>query len=143
MWLWKFRLAWSTPLCLRCQYLCRVYAKCLCIHLPLSTHWSLYVFCFSSHVTLLFSFQLLTTLMSDESTNIQILSIGGLLCNHHLVRFWNTCLFYKHSVFQSETRICLSSSQFQSQNILKICLSKNIQRRKFHDLTYAWEERAG
>ena len=45
--------------------------------------------------------------------------------------------FYKHSVFQSEARIWLSFSQIQSQNMLKICLSKNIEKSKFHDLTHA------
>ena len=35
----------------------------------------------------------------------------------------NTCLFYKHSVFQSEARICLSFSQIEPQNMLKICLT--------------------
>ena len=30
--------------------------------------------------------------------------------------------FYKHSVFQSEARICLSFSQIEPQNMLKICL---------------------
>ena len=45
--------------------------------------------------------------------------------------------FYKRSVFQSEAQICLSFSQIQPQNMLKVCLSKNIQKSKFHDLTYA------
>ena len=31
--------------------------------------------------------------------------------------------FYKHSVFQSEARICLSFSQIEPQKMLKICLS--------------------
>ena len=31
--------------------------------------------------------------------------------------------FYKHSVFQAEARICLSFSQIEPQNMLKICLS--------------------
>ena len=31
--------------------------------------------------------------------------------------------FYKHGVFQSEARICLSFSQSEPQNMLKICLS--------------------
>ena len=31
--------------------------------------------------------------------------------------------FYKHGVFQSEARICLSFSQIEPQNMLKICLS--------------------
>ena len=48
--------------------------------------------------------------------------------------------FLKHSVFQSEARICLSFSEIQPQNMLKICLSKNIQKSKFHGLTYAWGE---
>ena len=46
--------------------------------------------------------------------------------------------FYKHSVFQSEARICLNFSQIQPQNMLKICLAKNIEKRKFHHLTHAW-----
>ena len=32
-------------------------------------------------------------------------------------------LFYKHSAFQSEARICLSFSQIEPQNMLKISLS--------------------
>ena len=32
-----------------------------------------------------------------------------------------TCLSYKHSVFQSEARICLSFSQIGPQNMLRIC----------------------
>ena len=51
--------------------------------------------------------------------------------------------FYKHSVYQSEARICLSFSQSQPQNILKIWLSKNIEMRKFHDLTHAWQRWVG
>ena len=43
-------------------------------------------------------------------------------------------VFYKHSVFQSEARICLSFSQIEPQNMLKICLSKNIEKGKIHDL---------
>ena len=43
--------------------------------------------------------------------------------------------FYKHSVFQSEAQICLSYFQIQPQNMLKMCLSKNIEKSKFHDLT--------
>ena len=39
--------------------------------------------------------------------------------------------FYKHGVFQSEARICLSFSQIQPQNMLKICLSKHIERANF------------
>ena len=35
----------------------------------------------------------------------------------------STCFFYKHGVFQSEARICLSFSQIEPQNMLKICLS--------------------
>ena len=31
--------------------------------------------------------------------------------------------FYKHGVFQSEARICLSFSQIEPQNMLRICLS--------------------
>ena len=45
--------------------------------------------------------------------------------------------FNKHSVFQSEARICLSFSQIQPQNMLKICLSKKVERSKFHYLTHA------
>ena len=45
--------------------------------------------------------------------------------------------FYKHGVFQFEAQICLTFSQIQPQNMLKICLSKNTQKSKFHDLTYA------
>ena len=52
-------------------------------------------------------------------------------------------LFYKHSVFQSEAPISLSFSQIQPQNMLKICLSKNIEKSKFHDLTYGWREGVG
>ena len=48
--------------------------------------------------------------------------------------------FYKHSVFQSEAQICLSFSEIQPQNMLKLCLSKNIQKSKFHNLTYTWGE---
>ena len=44
--------------------------------------------------------------------------------------------FYKHSVFQSEARICLSFSQSQPQMMLEISLSKNIDKRKFHNLTH-------
>ena len=34
-----------------------------------------------------------------------------------------TCFsFYKHSGFQSETRMCLNFSQIEPQNMLKICL---------------------
>ena len=51
--------------------------------------------------------------------------------------------FYKHSVFQPEAQICLSFSQTQPQNMLEICLSKNIQKNKFHDLTYARGELVG
>ena len=43
---------------------------------------------------------------------------------------WCTCLSYKHSYFQSV--------QIQPQNMLKICLTKNIQKSKFHNLTYSW-----
>ena len=46
-------------------------------------------------------------------------------------------VFYKHGVFQFEAQICLTFSQIQPQNMLKICLSKNTQKSKFHDLTYA------
>ena len=35
----------------------------------------------------------------------------------------NIMFFYKHSVFQSEARICLSFSQIEPQNMLKICLT--------------------
>ena len=52
----------------------------------------------------------------------------------------HTCFFYKHGVFQSEARICLSFSQLEPQNMLKICLSKNIEKGKFHDLTNALRE---
>ena len=31
--------------------------------------------------------------------------------------------FYKHGVFQSEARICLSFSQIEPQNMLKVCLT--------------------
>ena len=54
-----------------------------------------------------------------------------------------TCFFYKHSIFQSEARICLSFSQIEPQNMLKICLSYNIQKSKFHDLTYVWAKWVG
>ena len=45
--------------------------------------------------------------------------------------FKTTCFFYKHSVFQSEARICLSFSQIQPQNMLKICLSKKYNNFNF------------
>ena len=48
--------------------------------------------------------------------------------------------FYKHSVFQSEARICISFSQIQPQNMPKICLFKNVQKTKFHDFTQYWRE---
>ena len=32
----------------------------------------------------------------------------------------HTCFFYKHSVFQSEAQICLSFSQSEPKNMLKI-----------------------
>ena len=57
--------------------------------------------------------------------------------------FSSTCLFYKQSVFQSEARICFSFSQIQTQNMLKISLSKNIKKIKFPDLSQAWQEWAG
>ena len=34
-----------------------------------------------------------------------------------------TCFFYKHGVFQSEARICLSFSKIEPRNMLKTCLS--------------------
>ena len=52
----------------------------------------------------------------------------------------NACFFYKHSVFQSEAQICLHILQIQPPNMLIICLSKNTQKSKFHDLTYIWGE---
>ena len=51
--------------------------------------------------------------------------------------------FYKHGVFQSEAQICLSFSQIQPQNMLKICLSKNTQKSKFHYLTHVLGETVG
>ena len=51
--------------------------------------------------------------------------------------------FYKHSVFQSKARICLGFSQIQPQNMLKICLSKNIQKSKSHNLAHAWWREIG
>ena len=32
----------------------------------------------------------------------------------------------------------LNLSQIQPQNMIKICLSKNIQNSKSHDMTHAW-----
>ena len=51
--------------------------------------------------------------------------------------------FYRHSVFQPEDRICFSFAQIQPQNMLEIYLSKNIQKRKFHDLTNVWGQGVG
>ena len=48
--------------------------------------------------------------------------------------YWHT-YFYTHSI---EARICLGFSSIQPQNMLKICLPMNIQKRKFHILTHAW-----
>ena len=43
---------------------------------------------------------------------------------HYAAAYQTTWFFnYKHSVFQSETRICLSFSQSQPQNMLKICFT--------------------
>ena len=36
----------------------------------------------------------------------------------------------------------LKFSQIQSQNMFEICLSKNIQKSKFHDLTFALDDGA-
>ena len=81
--------------------------------------------------------------------------MGGKAKAYFLVQGWvrgsikavlgRTYMFflYKHSVFQSEARICLSFSQIELQNMLKICLSKNIQNNKFYNLTHALEERNG
>ena len=43
-------------------------------------------------------------------------------------------VFYKYIVFQSEAK--LSFSQIHPQNMLKICLSKKIEKSKFHDFTH-------
>ena len=56
----------------------------------------------------------------------------------HFISFHILYVFYKHSVFQSEARICLRFLQIQPQNMLKICLSKNIHKTKFHDLNQMW-----
>ena len=45
-------------------------------------------------------------------------------------------VLYKHSVFQSEAQTCLIFSQIQPQNMPIMCLSKNIENIKFHDLTH-------
>ena len=60
-----------------------------------------------------------------------------------VVKFYQNTfyVFYRHSVFQSKARICLTFSQIQPQNMLKI--SKNIQKSKFHDLIHAWGEGVG
>ena len=51
--------------------------------------------------------------------------------------------FYKHGVFQYEARKCLSFSQIQPQNMLKICFSKNTQKSKFHYLTHVQGKTVG
>ena len=40
-------------------------------------------------------------------------------------------VLYKHSAFQSVAQTCLVFSQIQPQNMLKIYLSKNIEKSKF------------
>ena len=45
------------------------------------------------------------------------------------------------SAIKSNSRTCLSFSYIQPQNMLKICLSEIIQKRKFHNLTSAMGER--
>ena len=51
--------------------------------------------------------------------------------------------FYEHSVL-SEVRLCLLSFLLiQPQNMLNICLSKNIQKSKFHDVTHTWVDGLG
>ena len=52
-------------------------------------------------------------------------------------------VFYMRSVFQSEAQMCLSFPQIEPQNMLKICLSKNIQKINFDDLTQALGEEFG
>ena len=37
----------------------------------------------------------------------------------------------------------LKFPQIEPQNMLKICLSYNIPKSEFHDLTYAWGEWVG
>ena len=49
-------------------------------------------------------------------------------------------VLYKHSVFQSEAQTCLIFSQIQPQNMLKVCLSKNIEKSKFRDFTHVLRE---
>ena len=52
-------------------------------------------------------------------------------------------VLYKHSVFQSEAQTCLIFSQIQPQNMLKVCLSKNIEKSKFRDFTHVLREWVG
>ena len=66
-----------------------------------------------------------------------------MLVNVMIVNKKHVHAFFKHSVFQSEARICLSFSQIQPQNMLKICLSKNIQKNRFHEMSNVWEEGVG
>ena len=56
--------------------------------------------------------------------------------NNHSLYNCPHVFIYKHSVFQSEAQICLSFSQIQPRSMLKICLSKNIEKSKIHDLTH-------
>ena len=51
--------------------------------------------------------------------------------------------FYKHSVFQSEARTSLSFSQIQPQNMLKVCLSKNIQKMSINILFSSHSSKMG
>ena len=50
---------------------------------------------------------------------------------------------YMHSVFQPEARIFINFSKIQPKNMLKICLSRNIQKNKFHDLIHTWGDEVG
>ena len=41
------------------------------------------------------------------------------------------CFFYKHGVFQSAARICLSFSQIEPQNMLKYAYLKTFKTANF------------
>ena len=62
----------------------------------------------------------------EQITAIAVTKCQIQFLNEDILRDSKYMFFCKHSVFQSEARICISFSQFQPQNMLKICLSKNI-----------------
>ena len=60
--------------------------------------------------------------------------ISVLICMHNSLwtHFYDWYMFfYKHSVFQSEAGICLSFSQIQPQNMLKIAYLRKFKRVNF------------